>query len=82
MDSYVSSTKNIYFELLKFFDKSSHLHNICVFVKFHENMIFFVVYVKRENLSCDKSLFLAPNFVFFTHATRQLVFSRNDFASA
>jgi hypothetical protein len=54
MDAYAPSTKILYFEILKKF----HLHNICVFVKFHEEQIFFVVYIKKtEKLSSEKFYF-------------------------
>jgi hypothetical protein len=50
-DVYDPSTIKTYFQVLKEFDKKKlhvYLHNICVFVKFHEKMIFFVVYVKKR----------------------------------
>jgi hypothetical protein len=67
----------MYFEVSENFDKKLYMYIsiIYVFVKFREKSIFCVVYVKKRKIILLKALFLAPNFIFFTHTTRQVEFS-------
>jgi hypothetical protein len=63
--------KNIYFELLKTLINFLHaqLHKICVFVKFCEKIIFFMIYVNKR-FFCDRSYF-NTDFAIFTRGARQ-----------
>jgi hypothetical protein len=59
-----------------------HLHNIYLFAKFHEKLIFFVVYVKKRKFILWTTLFLNTEFCLFPHATWQVDFFWNDFVRA
>jgi hypothetical protein len=73
---YVHSTKITYFLVTKKFQqKFSHvlLHNICMFVKFCEKLIF-LWWIGKDKTCLVKFLFLVvPNFI-FTQAKRQVNF--------